>query len=242
MEKFYETLIKEVQENIQQEKYQEALQQLEAEFAMPYIPKEFEDQMIVMYNTCKAHIQEEKGLRKHSEEDIESLLFGGIDEACQAVDLLKGSNIRKHLEVIETYLKSNPHYLIRSLLIEALVEQDIKEEIQLDFDGLDVNFTPTYVELPQQQENVVKAFTMINEFYENDNPSFLMMCVESMLKEMYFRMPFPLGEDEINSFVYAVLEYVYIANGDRESFIQFIGEKNLANDSGFELLLYRYEI
>lgn len=242
MEKYYEAFLKEVGSYIDNEQYTQALQKLEEEFAMPYIPKEYETQMIAMYQTCKAETKQEQVDRKYDEEDIETLLKGSIDEACQAVDLLKNSNIRKHIEVVETYLSDAPHFLIRSLLIDALVEQDIKEEIQLDFDGLEVHFNPSYVEMPQAQEYFIEAFKIVTDFYENDNPSFLMMCVETMLKEMYFRLPFALEEDEVQNFVYAVLEYVYEANGDRESFNQFIHEKNLANDSGFELLLCRYEI
>lgn len=242
MDNYYHNLIQDVKKRMSEQNYKEAIEKLEEEFSMPYIPKEYEDQMITLYNECRHEVQEKQETRKYSEEDIDTLLKGSIDEACQAVEILKGSNIRRHLEAVEWYLKEEPHFLIRTLLVEALVEQDIKEEIQMDYDGLEVCFTPTFVELPSQQETLKEAVNQVRAFYENENPSFLMMCVECMMKEMYFKLPFSLGEDEVKPFLYAILSYVYKANGDDEGFEAFIREKNLANSSGYDLLLYKYDI
>lgn len=242
MDNYYHDLIKEVKTLMQSQNYKDALKKLEEEFSMPYIPKEHEETMIQLYNECRHEVSIDFVSRKYSEEDVETLLNGDLDEACQAVEILKGSNIRRHLDSIEAYLKKEPHFLIRTLLVEALIEQDIKEEIQMDYDGLDVCFTPTFVEMPAQQDPFIKAMMMVRDFYENDNPSFLLMCVESMMKEMYFKLPFALGEDEVEAFLYSILSYVYKANGDEEGFMAFIHEKNLANNSGYDLLLYKYDI
>ena len=242
MDNYYHAFINDIKVLMEAGNYKDAVTKLEEEFSMPYIPKEYEEQMIALYNECRHEIQGKQETRKYSEEDIDILLKGSIDEACQAVEILKGSNIRRHLETIESYLKKEPHFLIRTLLVEALVEQDIKDEIQMDYDGLEVCFTPTFVELPSQQEELKKAVEIVRSFFENDNPSFLIMCVESMMKEMYFKLPFSLGEDEVDPFLYAILSYVYKANGDEEGFEAFIHEKNLANSSGYDLLLYKYDI
>ena len=242
MDDFYHEFLNRVHTFIKEENYEEAKKLLDEEFIMPYIPKEVESEMIELYNLCTHELNAKKKHKKYDEEDIESLLQGSFEEACQAVEILKKSNLRSHLELVENYLKKEPHFLIRTLLIEALVEQQIHEEIQLYFDGLDVVFTPTYVELPQEQDALIEAIKKVQSFYENDNPTFLMMCVETMMKEMYFKMPFPLSEDEIDSFIYAVLLYVYKANDDKQGFIDMIHEKNLANCTGYDLLLYKYGI
>ncbi len=242
MDDFYQTLISDVKKCMEQQEYAQALVLLEAEFVMPYIPKDIEEQLIALYNTCKSEVNATKTSRKYHEDDLESLLFGSLDEAFQAVEMLKASNIRKHLDLVKAYVKENPHYLIRTLLIECLIEQDIHDEIEMDYDGLDIVFTPSYVELPQQQETLALAIKQVQDYYENDNPTFLMMCVECMMKEMYFKMPFSLAEDEINHFVYAILLYVYKANDDKAGFEAMINEKNLANYGGYDLLLYKYDI
>lgn len=242
MENYYETLIKELECNIANKEYKQAYTKLEEELSLPYVPKEYEERLVAMYTQCYHELNQDVMQKKYSEEDIASLLKGTLEEAFSAVTLLKESNIRRHLDEINEYLSKNPHYLIRSLLVEALYEQDIHEEINLDYEGMDVTFIPSYVEMPQQQESLIEAVKMVHEFYENENPTFLTQCVECMMKEAYFRLPFPLGEDEVKPFVYAILEYVYRAYGQLEEFKVFIHEKRLANYSGYELLLYKYDI
>lgn len=242
MDDFYHEFLDKVHTLIEKEEYKEAIKLLDEEFIMPYIPKEYEEKMIEMYNYCRHEIKALSKEKKYDEEDIETLLNGSFEEACQAVELLKKSNIRTHLEIVETYLKNNPHFLIRTLLVEALIEQQVRDEIEMDYDGLDICFTPGFVELPQDQDVFVKAVKIVQSYYENDNPTFLQMCVETMMKEMYFRLPFALSEDEIYPFIYAVLLYVYKANDDKEGFKAMIHEKNLANYAGYDLLLYKYGI
>lgn len=239
---FYVKLLQDVKNHMQDGNYLKAMELLEEEFRMPYIPKEYEEQLIPLYNECRSEVNVSKVERKYDEDDIETLLNGTIDQAFQAVELLKGSNIRKHLEIVEAYLSNEPHFLIRSLLIESLIEQDIRDEIKLNYDGLEITMAPSYVELPKDQDAFVKAVKQVQDYYENDNPTFLMMCVECMIKEMFFKMPFSLAEDEINHFIYAILMYVYQANDDKDGFKAFIHEKNLANYGGYDLLLYKYDI
>lgn len=239
---YYEKLLEDIKSNMHSGNYHEAMNLLEEEFRMPYIPKEYEEQLIPLYNECRSELNVSKVEHKYSEEDIESLLNGSIDQAFQAVELLKASNVRKHIEEVEAYLSNEPHFLIRSLLIECLVEQEIRDEITINYDGLEVTITPSYIEMPNEQDAFVKAVKQVQDYYENDNPTFLMMCVECMIKEMFFKLPFTLADDEINYFIYAILMYVYQANDDKEGFKTFIHEKNLANYGGYDLLLYKYDI
>lgn len=242
MDDFYHDLLKKAHTFIENEQYQEAMEILEEEFIMPYIPKEYEVEMIAMYNTCRSALNASKKVKKYDEEDIETLLKGSFEEACQAVELLKKSNVRMHLDLIEAYLKNDPHFLVRTLLVEILIEQEVHDEITMDYDGLEICFSPSYVELPQDQDAFVEAVKIVCSYYENENPTFLQMCVETMMKEMYFRLPFALSEDEIYPFIYAVLLYVYKANEDKAGFEAMIHEKNLANYTGYDLLLYKYGI
>lgn len=239
---FYETLLQDIKQYMQNEDYQNALALLEEEFKMPYIPKEIEEQLLPLYQECRHEIKAQKMAHKYDETDIEELLNGSIDEAFQAVELLKKSNIRRHLQIVENYLSKEPHFLIRSQLIECLVEQNINETIHIQYDGLELSVIPSYIELPANQDALTLAVKQVQEYYENDDPTFYVMCVESMLKELYLKLPFSLSEEEVNYFVYAILLYVYQAFDDKEGFKAFIHEKKLANYSGYDLLLYKYDI
>ncbi len=240
---FYETLIHDVQTHMDHHEYAKAMALLEEEFSMPYIPKEYEEQLIPLYHACRSALNADKKVKsRYDEEDIETLLHGSLDEAFLGVEMLKSGNVRKHLDIVKAYLKHNPHHLIRTLLIECLIEQEVRDTFELDYDGLDISFHSEYVELPAQQDALIEAVRIVSSYYENENPIFLRMCVESMMKEMYFKMPFSLTEDEIYYFIYAILHYTYEANDDMEGFRRMIDEKKLANYSGYDLLLYKYGI
>lgn len=46
------------------------------------------------------------------------------------------------MDAVADYLSQNPHYLVRSLMIEAMMEQNITDEVSVDIDGLEVTFSP----------------------------------------------------------------------------------------------------
>ena len=104
---------------------------MEEELAMPYIPFNVEEELIQCYNECsselRAHTQ-----KAYSEDDIEAMLAGELDEQFLAIEQLKKSNIRNYVDVIQNFLsQKNVHTLSRSLLIEAMMDQNITDEFML---------------------------------------------------------------------------------------------------------------
>ena len=95
---------------------------------MPYIPRQSEQELIELYNECRSELRAQKGQRSYQEADLEALLYGDMDEALMAVELLKNSNLRQHLDLIAQYLNRECPVLIRALLIDAMMEQDIQVE------------------------------------------------------------------------------------------------------------------
>ena len=238
---YYDTMVDKVKNLMQEENYNEAYLILKEELNMPYIPYTHEERLQKMFLECKQELNIEKRSLKYQQEDIETLLFGSVDEACIACEILKGSNVRNYLDIIEAYLKDAPNYLIRTLLVETLMEQDITDEIQLNYEGLMVEFKPTYVLRIQERNETKQMIQKLSDYFENDNPTFFQMCVDSLMKELYLKLPFSIDEDELDYLLYAIIEYVYRANSDEETMKHFIHEKNLAMYKGYDLLLYKYE-
>lgn len=242
MDTYYEEILKEVKKLMKLHDYKEAFAILEDELSMPYIPKESEEQIISLYNECYSELQLHKVERTYGDEDIEELLTGGLEEQFMAVELVKKSNIRQHLKEIERYLSEIPHIYVRAMLIEALMEQGITEEVHMQYEDMDVTFLPCYIEAPMKAKGAVLAANTLCAWFEHENPSFLTMCVESLIKEMYLRLPFNLEEDEAEAMALAIVKYVFVASKDEDGWLSFIAEKNLAQWSGFELLLNKHSI
>lgn len=241
MDTYYEDILKKVETQMAEQDFQDAFNILEEELSMPYIPKEYEEKLIAYYNQCRGEVKLNT-TRQYSEEDIEALLKGSLEEQFLAIEQLKKSNIRNHMDEIQDYLKHNPHYLVRSFLMEALMEQNITDEITAEMDGLEVTFTPCYIEPPMESDGVVSAVGYLKDWFENDNPTFTMMCVECLVKEAYLRLPFNIEEDESLDLALAIAGYVFMANGEREAWEVFLEEKGLAQKCGYELLLNKHDI
>lgn len=242
MDNYYEEVLKEIEALMEKEAYEDAFGLCKYELTMPYIPKDVEEVLIDNYNQCRSMMQSEKSGKVIDEDDLESLLKGSFDQQLLAVEQLKKSNIRNHLQLIEDYLKNHPHYLIRSFLVEALMEQNVTDEITMDYNGLEVVFTPCYIEPAMECDGAIAAVETLREWFENENPSFLMMCVDVLVKEVYLKLPFNVEEDESEALALAVCRYVFEANGEKDAFDAFIIEKGLAQTGGYELLLKEHDI
>lgn len=241
MDTYYEDILNKVENQIEHAMFSDAYKILEEELSMPYIPKEYEEKLIAYYNQCRSEVKQSM-TRQFSEEDIHELLSGSLDEQFLAIEQLKKSNIRNHLEDIQLYLNTKPHYLVRSFLMEALMEQNITDEFTTEIDGLEITFTPCYIESPMESDGVQKAVAYLRDWFENENPTFTMMCVDSLVKEAYLKLPFNIEEEDALDLAVAICVYVFEANEEYEALDIFLKEKGLAQTSGYELLLNEHDI
>lgn len=242
MDTYYDEILKEVAKLMEQQNYQEAFAVLEDELSMPYIPKASESALVALYNECRSILKLHKVERNYGDDDIEELLLGSLEEQFMAVELLKKSNLRQHLSEVEAYLCATPHILIRSLMIEAMMEQNLCEEIHLSYEGMEITFLPSYVEQPMDSDGAKLAVVTLREWWECEDPSFLTMCVETLIKELYLRLPFNLDEDEAIPLAKAIVSYVFKASDNKEAYLTFLKEQKLTQESDFELLLTKHGI
>lgn len=239
---YYTEKINEIKKLINNQEYDEALIILKSELSMPYIPMDCEKIFNDLLQEVNSY-RDEKNINRrciYDKEQVLQLLNGELSDAYIAIEFLKESNIRNYLDVVEAYLSVNPDKMIRAALIEILVDQQIHDEINLDYDGMEVRFIPSYVEKPFESDNGLKCVSIIENWFINDNPSFMKLCIETLFLELSYLLPFQVDEDEIMMVCKAVVKYVYKASNDEEQFYQFESEKKLANYGDYDLLLYKY--
>lgn len=242
MEYYYEDILKQLHKLMAEHKEQEAYAILEQELSMPYIPKDVEPELIRLYNDCRSTLRRDKHQRSYDEEDVEALLNGSLEEQFMAVELLKKSNIRNHLDQIEAYLCSTPHLLVSSYLIDALMEQKIADEIHMKYNEMDISFLPCYIEAPMRSKGAIIAANALCEWFEDEDPTFLKLCIESLIQECYLHLPFNIDEDEGIPLALSVVCYVMRANGAQKEIDEFLSDKNLEDEKGFVLLLNKHGI
>ncbi|MGL5978638.1 MAG: DUF3196 family protein [Erysipelotrichaceae bacterium] len=241
MDSYYEEILLELAKLMQQEEYQEVYDILQDEFKMPYIPKESEEKMIALYNEVRPILHARNTSKVMDEETLEAQLHGNLEQALLAVGYLKEHNVRNYLDMIQAYLVKTPHYLIQSLLIELMIEQRINETFQIQLEGMDVDFIPAYVEMPMDADGAQACIQILRSFFENENPSFLAMCIDTLIKELYFRLPMNLEEDEALGVAVAIIGYVYRANDENQAFQAFVSKNLLDKYIGIDLLLSKHD-
>ena len=122
MDTYYEDILKKVETLMKDAQFAEAYAILDEELSMPYIPREYEEPLIAYYNQCRSECKwKDTAVR---EEDIETLLKGSLEEAFLAIEQLKKSNIRNHMDAVADYLSplpdpENPFYIPVSLRIRG---------------------------------------------------------------------------------------------------------------------------
>ena len=159
-----------------------------------------------------------------------------------ALNQLQKANLRNYTELIQQVFDTHHDLTMESLLISMMIEQQINESFHLTRDGLDIEFVPAALEYPLESEGVIKAVELLREWYENDNPSFLNLCLDILAKECYLMLPMAVDEEDSLDLCLAVVHYVYQANGAEDEFKCFIAEKELAQTYSYELLLNKHDI
>lgn len=216
---------------------------LDVELKMPYIPKQQEEVLVAYYNRCRMERNAQKPIRRASLDQLEDLLNGSLDEQFQAVELLRGANVRMHMEVLRDALcREKLHYLVRAYLVEILIFQQLHEEITMVHEGLEVTFIPAFVEAPMESDGALMVIEQLKEWLENEDPSFLAMCVEAFIKEAYLQLPFNIEETEAFEIALAIVAYVYRAYDDHAGFEAFCETHRILSKGSYALLLDKHEI
>lgn len=240
MEKYYEQIIEDIKLKIEKNLVEEAYQICKEELEVSYIPSDVEEILKDLESDCIFQLSDKKR-SKYTQEDIEDLFNKDENHIMIAIDLLKNSNVRNYIDVIENYISNKPHPIIRSYLIELLIDQGISDELKLNYDGLEVSFSPIFLELVEDQDVYQEMKETFKDLLACENPIYLNMCNEILYAEMLYRQPFSIEFEEEEMLVYAILKYVFEANGNSDEFNAFIHQKNLAKYNDYSLLLDRYE-
>lgn len=242
MNEIYQEILAEIDQLIELGKWQEAYMKILHELSMPYIPSEVEAYLLELKKSYEASENLKKQGRLLSEEELFDYLKGDLAHQMMAVAQLCERNLRNYLDVIQEVLSSKPHILLQAVIIEALINQQIHESMTIEQDGLQITFEPCTIEEPLKSDGALASIALLQTWFENENPSFLAMCIDCLVKECYLRLPINVEEDESEALSLAIATYVFQANGAEDELNCFIRQKGLAQIGGFELLLNKHDI
>ena len=231
---YYDECLNKIENLLKEGNNKEALDIIDEELSMIYIPKEFEEKLI----SYKNNLVESKSIKYLSDEEIESYLSKDEYYQLLAIKELEKRNIRQYIDLVQDIFENTESILVKISLLEICIQQQITDEIKFVKDGLEIYFIPASCNLPEDSDGYETCLNYLKEWFENEDPSFYKLCQHAALKEAYLHLPFEIEMDEAEAMAYAIVMYVSELMGCKESVKKTLYEKNTSQIDDFELLLY----
>lgn len=205
---YYEECIAKISAFLQEGKLQEAESLLKEELSMPYIPAFAEKQFVELERQLHGLLSKPGFNGVLPSEIEESLLSEDPQRQLLAVHTLAQYSCRSYIEVIQAFFDLKPDPKIQALMIDILIEQQINEEFDIEHEGMQLTFIPLYQERPHETDGYLKSVELLNEWFENENPTLCAMCQQVLIQECFLMLPMAFDEEEALSLVLSIVEYV----------------------------------
>ena len=215
---YYEECIEKISAFIQEGKLEEAEHLLKEELSMPYIPAFAEKQFVELQRQLHGLLSKTGFSGVLPSEIEDALLSEDPQRQLMAVQSLAQYSCRSYIEPIQAFFDLKPDAKIQALMIDILIEQQINEEFDIEHDGMELTFIPLYQERPHETDGYLRAVDLLNEWFENENPTLCAMCQQVLIQECFLMLPMAFDEEEALSLVLSIVEYVSNSLDDGASF------------------------
>lgn len=223
MENYYDEVIQEIKDEIQNKHYAEALVLLKKELSMPYIPKEAEDQFYALLHELKFQMSDQKNTYERNIDDILAGLHGTSEQQLIACSQLIKRNLREYVEDIQNYLKDDPYTDAAALLVESISEQEIQDEFVWNKDGVEYTFYGDSITPCSKSSGFLQANRFLQQWLDK-NPDMYEMAKSLLIHEVFLFLPLSYEEDEGESLAFDIVENICQMMG-REDLLEEIKSK-----------------
>ncbi|WP_338972882.1 DUF3196 family protein [Spiroplasma endosymbiont of Panorpa germanica] len=210
---FYPQTILEIKELLDAKKYQEAQSIIDQELGMPYLPIEFEEQLLQLRLELLRNGREQN--QKSWNLDSIKIMLASADANIQlnAIEALKGFNVRNLLLELKNMLSSD---IVcdenKVCILFILAEQQVDEDFKVFKKNGWHNFNPTKMDLREYLKKLEIIKHRLEELVYNDNPSLFGVC--EFILNSYFYAAFPnFDEQDIDVIVGAIWYKASVAQG-----------------------------
>lgn len=235
MNPYYQSLLQQIQEELDQEAYDRAYSLIQTELELPYVPQEALEVLEAYRDQCKPQLQSSK-----IDHALEDLVQGNMAMQEKAVALLKTMNLHTMSDLVQKLLDSDDLLdEIKGELIESLMEQKVDTPYHIKKSGLEITFVPSVI-IPADQDEVVLAVRdLFDQWFSNDNPTFHRFCNRLLEQEVLENRPMDLVDCSAISIAKSIVRIVSDAFGQSDEFLLFVKEKQLENVVEIPLLIER---
>lgn len=215
MSNYYDEIIDEIKELIDNKQMDLAYSKIINELNMPYIPNDVEEKLKELYHEVKYVNRKTKVFDDNM---IDQYLKNNDESSLLAIDRLAKLNVRNYLNAIKAFLINDPNKYAAGLLIDILIEQNISDEIEFHKDDMVYHFIPAYLTCCKDNEAYPICYNYLASWLENINPSYLKMADQLLIQQMFLALPLTIEKDDALQLAYSILYKVCELMDDLETF------------------------
>lgn len=180
---YYQNLIEKIESLLKSDK-NKALELIEQELSLPYVPRDILDKLKELKNS----IYIEKPNINLSVDELLSYLYQNEEKQVYASLKLSEVNLRDYLEQISNYLKSDGVLEAKLSIVLSLIEQEINKDLVILKEGKEYSFNPSLL-IPIEKSDVFNnVLSLLNDHYMK-NPDKLILAKELLYKELFYMLP-----------------------------------------------------
>ena len=233
MNLYYQALIQEIHELMAQEKYDLALDKVQAELDLPYVPQPELDVLEAYKEECLTHI--DKPVPHH---EIEVLIHGKMEQQEAAVSMMGDMNLWNMHDEVQFLLDSDVLLNeIKGELIEHLMAQKIDTPYTMKKSGLELTFVPSLIIPKEDDQTLIQINQLFTDWFANDNPTFYQFCTRLLEQEMLENRPFDFMDQDPKPIAKAIVRLVAEAFGQSDEFKLFVTQKQLGEIADIPLMI-----
>lgn len=233
MNLYYHSLIQEIEELMNQDQYKEALNMINQELMLPYIPLEAEETLKQMKRECLPHLRPNAPVPDFQK--IQSWIYGTSEQKEKAVHFMRSLNLRQYEDLLQYLLDSDLSSIGKGELIEAMMEQKLDHPFHIKKDGLDITFIPSTILSSKSDAGVIQCIQYLEDWFLNENPTMLTLALSLLEQEILVSRPFDFQETEGKQLAKSIAKAVFDSMCDKEEAETFFKEKGLNNVPVFTL-------
>ena len=225
MNAYYQSLLKEIEKQINEERYASAYELICQELEMPYVEKEALEALENYKSICKPNLVSQSNSLNLNK--IHSYIYGTLDQKICAIQMLESMNLRMYHDEVQILLDSDLPDEYKGELIEALMEQRIDDPFEIVKSGLQITFIPSSILPIAQDKTIVEVCSLFETWFSNDDPAMVQFCTTLFIQHVLSERPFDQEENDAFTLAKAISRLVFEAMQKSDNWPSFVKRQGL---------------
>ena len=225
MNAYYQSLLKEIEKQINEERFASAYELICQELEMPYVEKEALEALESYKSICKPNLVSQSNSLDLNK--IHSYIYGTLDQKICAIEMLESMNLRMYHDEVQILLDSDLPDEYKGELIEALMEQRIDDPFEIVKSGLQITFIPSSILPIAQDKTIVEVCSLFETWFSNDDPAMVQFCTTLFIQHVLSERPFDQEENDAFTLAKAISRLVFEAMQKSDNWPNFVKRQGL---------------